>query len=44
VDTNHLERGLRPVPMGRRNWLFAWTEICCAQHISVNVAVPDMLR
>ncbi len=23
VDTNHLERGLRPVPMGRRNWLFA---------------------
>ena len=27
VDTNHLERGLRPVPMGRRNWLFAWTEL-----------------
>jgi len=27
IDTNHLERGLRPIPMGRRNWLFAWTEI-----------------
>jgi len=27
VDTNHLERGLRPVPMGRRNWLFAWPEL-----------------
>ena len=27
VDTNHLERGLRPIPMGRRNWLFAWTEL-----------------
>ena len=23
----HLERGLRPIPMGRRNWLFAWTEL-----------------
>ena len=27
IDTNHLERGLRPVPTGRRNWLFAWTEL-----------------
>ena len=27
IDTNHLERGLRPIPLGRRNWLFAWTEI-----------------
>lgn len=27
IDTNHLERALRPVPMGRRNWLFCWTEI-----------------
>ena len=26
IDTN-LERGLRPVPTGRRNWLFAWTEL-----------------
>jgi hypothetical protein len=26
IDTNHLERMLRPIPMGRRNWLFCWTE------------------
>ena len=27
IDTNHLERVLRPIPAGRRNWLFAWTEV-----------------
>jgi hypothetical protein len=27
IDTNHLERALRPIPMGRKNWLFNWTEI-----------------
>lgn len=27
IDTNHLERSLRAVPMGRRNWLFCWTEV-----------------
>ena len=27
MDTNHLERALRPIPMGKKNWLFAWTEI-----------------
>jgi len=27
IDTNHLERALRPIPMGTKNWLFAWTEI-----------------
>lgn len=26
-DTNHLEREIRPIAMGRRNWLFCWTEI-----------------
>lgn len=31
IDTNHLERALRPVPMGRRNWLFCWTEIGAEQ-------------
>ena len=25
IDTNHLERALRVIPMGRRNWMFAWT-------------------
>ena len=27
IDTNHLERALRPVPMGKRNRLFASTEV-----------------
>ena len=27
VDTNHLERQVRPVAMGRRNWLFCSTEV-----------------
>ncbi len=27
LDTNHLERALRPIPMGRKNWMFCWTEL-----------------
>ena len=27
IDTNHLERALRVIPMGRKNGLFAWTEV-----------------
>ena len=27
IDTNHLERAIRPVALGRRNWLFAWSEM-----------------
>jgi transposase len=27
IDTNHLERALRVIPMDRRNWLFCWTEL-----------------
>ena len=26
IDTNHLERGLLCIPMGRKNWMFCWTE------------------
>jgi hypothetical protein len=31
IDTNHLERAIRPVPMGRRNWMFCWTELGARQ-------------
>jgi hypothetical protein len=31
IDTNHLERALRPIPMGRRSWLFCWTELGAKQ-------------
>ena len=31
IDTNHLERALRVIPMGRRNWLFCWSEVGAKQ-------------
>jgi len=34
IDTNHLERALRPIPMGRKNYLFCWTELG-ARHLGV---------
>jgi transposase len=34
LDTNHLERTLRPIPMGRKNSLFCWTEIG-AEHVGI---------
>ena len=27
IDTNHIERAIRPIPMGRKNWLFCMTEV-----------------
>lgn len=27
IDTNHLERALRAIPMGRKAWLFCWSEV-----------------
>ena len=27
IDTNHLERTIRPIALGRKNWLFCWTEM-----------------
>ena len=34
LDTNHLERAIRSIPMGRRNWLFCWTELG-AKHVGI---------
>ena len=34
LGTNHLERVLLPIPIGRKNWLFCWTEIG-AEHIGI---------
>lgn len=31
LDTNHLERALRPIPLGRKNWNFCWTELGAKQ-------------
>lgn len=34
IDTNHLERSLRAIPMGRKNWNFCWTELG-AKHVGI---------
>jgi transposase len=34
IDTNHLERTLRVIPMGRKSWLFCWTEVG-AEHVGI---------
>jgi len=34
IDTNHLERALRVIPMGRKNWVFCWTEVG-AEHVGI---------
>jgi len=31
IDTNHVERALRVIPMGRKNHLFCWTELGAQQ-------------
>jgi transposase len=31
IPTNHLERALRVIPMGRKNWMFCWTEVGAQQ-------------
>lgn len=31
IDTNSLERALRAIPMGRKNWMFCWTEVGAKQ-------------
>ena len=38
LDTNHLEREIRPIAIGRKNWMFCWTELgaenlCAAQSL-----------
>ena len=34
IDTNHLERAIRPIAIGRKKWIFCWTEVG-AQRLSV---------
>lgn len=34
IDTSHLERALHRVPMGRKSWLFCWTELG-APHVGI---------
>ncbi len=34
IDTNHVERNLRAIPMGRKNWMFCWSEVG-AEHVGI---------
>ena len=34
MDTNHLERSLRCITMGRKNYMFCWTEVG-AEHVGI---------
>ena len=34
LDTNHLERALRAILMGRKSWNFCWTELG-AKHVGI---------
>ena len=34
IDTNEIERALRVIPMGRKNWLFCWSEVG-AQYVGI---------
>ena len=41
-DTNHLERALRVIPMGRKNWNFCWTELG-AKHVGIVESVQNFV-
>ena len=43
VDTNALERQIRPVAIGRKNWMFCWTEIG-AQYVGVLQSLVSTCR
>lgn len=47
LDTNHLEREIRPIAIGRKNWIFCWTElgaesICHAQSLIRTCLLQDV--
>jgi hypothetical protein len=43
IDTNHLERALRAIPMGRKAWLFCWTELG-ARHVGIVQSLPTTCK
>jgi len=43
LDTNQLEREIRPVALGRKNWLFCWTEVG-ARHVGIIYSVLASCR
>ena len=43
IDTNYLVTGIRAIPMGRRNWLFCWTELS-AEHVGIIQSLVSTCR
>ena len=43
LDTNHLEREIRPIAVGRKNWLFCWTEVG-ARHVGILYSLLSSCR
>ena len=43
IDTNHLERALRAIPMGRKAWMFCWTELG-ARHVGIMQSLVTTCR
>jgi len=43
IDTNHLERALRVIPMGRKNYLFCWSELG-AEHMGILQSLTTTCR
>ena len=43
MDTNHLEREIRPIAVGRKNWLFCWKE-AGARQLSVLYSLISTCR
>lgn len=43
IDTNPLEREIRPIAVGRKNWLFCWTEVG-ARHAGIIYSLLSSCR
>jgi transposase len=43
LDTNEIERSIRPIAVGRKNWLFCWTELG-AQQIAIAQSLISSCR
>jgi hypothetical protein len=43
LDTNPLEREIRPIALGRKNWLFCWTEVG-ARYVGIIYSVVASCR
>jgi transposase len=43
IDTNHLEREIRPIAVGRKNWMFCWTEVG-ARHAGIIYSLLSSCR